>query len=274
MKKVLTIAGSDSGGGAGIQADIKAISARGVFAMTAITALTAQNTLGVQGVYEIDTSFVETQINSVMNDIGADVWKTGMLANKKIVESVAKCARVYKVPIVVDPVMLARGGDPLLDMDAVETYKSQLFPITYILTPNRKEAEYISGKSIQSIEDTKIAAKLIHEMGPQYVLIKGGHIETQEEAIDVLFDGKKFTEFHSKRINTKNTHGTGCTYASAIAAELAKDNNIVQAIYIAKAYMTTAIMKADEMQIGNGNGPTNHFQNIVIPVDLDLVTIL
>jgi hydroxymethylpyrimidine/phosphomethylpyrimidine kinase len=274
MRKVLTIAGSDSGGGAGIQADLKTISARGVFGMSAITALTAQNTLGVQGVYEIDASFVESQINSVMKDIGADIWKTGMLANQKIVESVAKCAKVYKVPIVVDPVMFARGGDLLLKLDAVETYKSELFPLTHILTPNRKEAEYISGKIIQSIQDTKEASKIIHKMGPRYVLIKGGHIETQDEAIDVLYDGNSFKEFHSKRIKTKNTHGTGCTYASAIAAELAKGYNVVQAVQIAKAYITAAIMRADELQIGNGNGPTDHFQKTVVPVDLELVAIL
>jgi len=220
MKKVLTIAGSDSGGGAGIPADLKTFSARGVFGMSAITALTAQNTLGVQGVFEIDPSFVESQINSVMNDIGADVWKTGMLANKQIVEVVAKSAEKYKVPIVVDPVMLAPGGDPLLKLDAVETYKSKLFPLTHILTPNRKEAEYLSGETIETLEDTKKVAKILHKMTPRFILIKGGHIETNNEAVDVLYDGNGFTEFHAKRYDTQNTHGTGCTYASAIAAEL------------------------------------------------------
>lgn len=273
MKKVLTIAGSDSGGGAGIQADLKTFSARGVFGMSAITALTAQNTLGVQGVYEIDATFVESQIDSVMKDIGADMWKTGMLANKHIVETVAKCARKYEVPIVVDPVMLARGGDPLLKLNAVETYKTKLFPLTFILTPNRKEAEFISGELIEDLEDTKQVAKIIHKFGPRNVLIKGGHINTENEAIDVLYDGKEFTEFHSKRINTKNTHGTGCTYASAIAAEIAKGNDVKHAIHIAKAYITAAIMKADELQIGKGHGPTNHFQGISVPVDLSLVSL-
>ncbi len=273
MKKVLTIAGSDSGGGAGIQADLKTFSARGVFGMSAITALTAQNTLGVQGVYEIDPSFVESQINSIMNDIGADVWKTGMLANKQIVEVVAKSARKYKIPIVVDPVMLARGGDPLLKLDAVETYKSKLFPLTHILTPNRKEAEYLSKEIIETLEDTKKVAKQLHKIGPRYVLIKGGHIETENEAVDVLFDGKEFTEFHSKRFKTQNTHGTGCTYASAIAAEIAKGNDVKHAIYIAKSYITAAIMKADELNIGKGHGPTNHMQGMEVPVDLSLVTL-
>ena len=274
MKKVLTIAGSDSGGGAGIQADLKAISARGVYGTSAITALTAQNTLGVQGVYEIDASFVESQINSVMDDINPQVWKTGMLANAEIVKTVAKCAMKYSPSkIVVDPVMLARGGDPLLKLDAIETYKSELFPLTYILTPNRKEAEYISGVTIKSLDDTRKIARIIKEMGPTNVLIKGGHIMTMNKAVDVLFDGKTFTEFHSPRIETPNTHGTGCTYASAIAAELAKGNDVIQAIHIAKAYITNAIMQADLLNIGNGNGPTNHTQGTIVPVNLDLVKV-
>ncbi len=274
MKKVLTIAGSDSGGGAGIQADLKTFSARGVFGMSAITALTAQNTLGVQGVYEIDASFVEAQIDSVMVDIGADVWKTGMLANKGIVETVAKCARKYNVPLVVDPVMLARGGAPLLKLDAVERYITDIFHMTHILTPNRKEAEYISGESIENLEDTRKVAQIIKKMGPRNVLIKGGHIETENEAIDILYDGKEFTEFHTKRIETKNTHGTGCTYASAIAAEIAKGNAIKKAIHIAKAYITKAILQADELKLGKGHGPTNHFQGTIVPVDLDIVTVV
>jgi hydroxymethylpyrimidine/phosphomethylpyrimidine kinase len=272
MKKVLTIAGSDSSGGAGIQADMKTFSARGVFGMSAITALTAQNTLGVQGVYEIDATFVEAQINSVMTDIGADMWKTGMLANQEIVKTVVRCARKYKVPIVVDPVMFARGGDPLLKIDAVETYKTSLFPLTLVLTPNRKETEYLSGVSIENLEDTTKAAKIIHKLGPKYVLIKGGHIETEDEAVDVLYDGNKFTEFHSKRIRTENTHGTGCTYASAIAAEIARGNDVKSAIHIAKAYITKAIMLADDLKLGTGYGPTNHFQSVVVPVDLDIVS--
>ena len=273
MEKVLTIAGSDSGGGAGIQADLKTFSARGVFGTSAITAITAQNTLGVQGVYEIDPTFVESQITSVMDDINPKVWKTGMLANAEIVEIVAKCAKKYNpTHIVVDPVMLARGGDPLLKLDAVETYKMKLFPLTYILTPNRKEAEYISGERINTIEDTKKVAKIIKNLGPMNILIKGGHIETMDEAIDVLYDGNEFTEYHAKRIQTENTHGTGCTYASAIAAEIAKGNDIKKAIHFAKAYITKAIMLADELKLGKGNGPTNHFQGTVIPVDLDLVS--
>lgn len=273
MKKVLTIAGSDSGGGAGIQADLKTFSARGVFGTSAITALTAQNTLGVQGVYEIDASFVESQIDSVMSDINPQVWKTGMLANADIVRTVAKCAKKYSLPkIVVDPVMLARGGDSLLKIDAVETYKTDLFPLTLVLTPNRKEAEYISGETIDNLEDTRKVARRIKEMGPTNVLIKGGHIETMNEAVDILFDGNKFTEFHSPRVETKNTHGTGCTYASAIAAELAKGNNVKKAILIAKAYITEAILQADALKLGRGHGPTNHFQGTVVPVDLGLVT--
>ena len=148
-----------------------------------------------------------------------------------------------------------------------------MFPLTYLLTPNRKEAEYISEESINNLEDTRKVAKILYKMGPRYILVKGGHIDTEDDAVDVLYDGSEFTEFHAKRIETKNTHGTGCTYASAIAAEIAKGNDIEKAIHVAKAYITAAIIKADSLELGNGHGPINHFQGTIVPVDLNLVMI-
>ncbi len=274
MKTVLTIAGSDSGGGAGIQADLKTFTARGVFGMSAITALTAQNTMGVQGVVEIAPSFVKRQIDSVMEDIGADAWKTGMLANSAIIRTVAECAREYSIShLVVDPVMIARGGDPLLQPDAISEYISALFPLAYIVTPNCGEAAALAGIKIINTEKMREAAHIIKGMGSKYVLVKGGHFEGAEFAIDVLYDGAKYTEFHSPRVPTKNTHGTGCTFASAIAAELAKGNDICNAIHIAKAYLTAAILGADQLKVGQGHGPTDHSQGTVVDVNLSLVSI-
>jgi len=274
MKKVLTIAGSDSGGGAGIQADLKTFSARGVFGMSAITALTAQNTVGVQGVLEIDKAFVKQQIDSVMSDIGADAWKTGMLSNSEIIKVISERATYYNIEfLIIDPVMIAKGGDPLLKSEAMDSLISELIPLAYVLTPNRHEAQKLSGVEINNLKDARDAAINIFKMGAKNILIKGGHIMKEGEAIDLLYDGNTFTEFHSERIKTKNTHGTGCTYASAIAAELAKGNNIINAIHTAKAYITAAIKNADKLKIGKGHGPTNHFQDTVVDVNLDLVRI-
>ncbi|MHA1148589.1 MAG: bifunctional hydroxymethylpyrimidine kinase/phosphomethylpyrimidine kinase [Promethearchaeota archaeon] len=274
MKRVLTIAGSDSGGGAGIQADLKAFSARGVFGMSAITALTAQNTLGVDGVYEIPCEFVESQIKSVMEDIGVDAWKIGMLSNSRIIEVVAKLAKAYQVSIIVlDPVMVAKSGDLLLKEEAKNSLIKMLIPVASVITPNIHETTVITGIEITSYDRVKEAAKMIHKMGADNVLIKGGHINFAEDAIDILYDGASFTEFSANRIKTKNTHGTGCTYASAITAELAKGNTIIDAIHIAKAYLTSAIIGADLLQIGNGCGPTNHFQGKIVDVDLELIKV-
>ncbi|MHA2400032.1 MAG: bifunctional hydroxymethylpyrimidine kinase/phosphomethylpyrimidine kinase [Promethearchaeota archaeon] len=274
MKKVLTIAGSDSGGGAGIQADLKTFSARGVFGMSAITALTAQNTLGVQDIFEIDPQFVGVQIDSVMSDIGTDAWKTGMLANAEIIEVVADRARKYRVErLVLDPVMVAKGGDTLLKTEANDALISELVPLAHIITPNHHEAQVISGISIKSVADVRKASELIYNMGVKNVVIKGGHLPDKNKAIDTLYDGKRFVEFHAPRIDTRNTHGTGCTFASAIAAELAKGTNIKKAVHIAKAYLTAAIQKADNLHVGNGHGPTNHSQGIVVDVDLDTVEV-
>jgi len=274
MKKVLTIAGSDSGGGAGIQADLKTFSARGVYGMTAIVALTAQNTMGVQRVYEIDPSFVGEQIDSVMSDIGADTWKTGMLVNTDIIQIVADRARKYNIKLlVIDPVMIAKSGDKLLKPAAIEALISELVPLAYVITPNHHEAQALTNINIENLTDAREAAKEIHNQGAQSVVIKGGHLPEIQNAIDLLYDGSNFTEFHAHRINTKNTHGTGCTFASALAAELAKGKEIKSAVHTAKAYLTAAIQKADGLRIGKGHGPTNHSQGNFVEVDLSLVKV-
>ncbi len=274
MKKVLTIAGSDSSGGAGIQADLKTFSARGVYGMSAITALTAQNTMGVQGILEINKDFVGKQIDSIMSDIGADAWKTGMLANSEIIEVVAERARKYNVELlIIDPVMIAKSGDPLLRDGAKNTLIKKLIPLAYVITPNRHEAQELARLEITNLHEAKDAAIKIFEMGVKNVVIKGGHLSEEGDAIDLLYNGEIFIEFHAKRINTQNTHGTGCTYASAIAAELAKEKSLIEAIHIAKAYLTAAIEKADELQIGKGYGPTNHFQGTMVDVNKNLIKI-
>ncbi|MFW9898067.1 MAG: bifunctional hydroxymethylpyrimidine kinase/phosphomethylpyrimidine kinase [Candidatus Thorarchaeota archaeon] len=274
MKKVLTIAGADSGGGAGIQADLKTFSARGVFGMSAITALTAQNTIGVQSVFEVNPEFVGEQIDSVMTDMGADAWKTGMLSNAKIIQIVSDRASRYNVELlVVDPVMIAKSGDPLLQSEAKNTLISKLVPLAYVITPNLHEAKVLTGINIQKIEEAKETAIKIHEMGAKNVVVKGGHFPDTEESIDILYDGDYFTIFQAPRINTKNTHGTGCTFASAIAAELAKGFDIIRAVHTAKAYITKAIQRADELHIGKGHGPTNHSFGDVVEVDLNIVNV-
>ncbi|MHA2036499.1 MAG: bifunctional hydroxymethylpyrimidine kinase/phosphomethylpyrimidine kinase [Promethearchaeota archaeon] len=274
MKKVLTIAGSDSGGGAGIQADLKTFSARGVYGMSAVTALTAQNTVGVQSIYEIDPRFVGEQIDSVMADIGADAWKTGMLANREIISIVADRARKYNIKLlVIDPVMIAKSGDYLLKPEAVEALVSELVSMSYLITPNHHEAQALTSINIENLTDTREAAQKIHKQGAQNVVIKGGHLPDDQHAIDLLYDGSNFIEFHAPRINTQNTHGTGCTFASAITAELAKGKDIKSAIHIAKAYLTAAIQKADHLRIGKGHGPTNHSQGTSVDVDLSLVEV-
>ncbi|MGQ9598389.1 MAG: bifunctional hydroxymethylpyrimidine kinase/phosphomethylpyrimidine kinase [Anaerolineae bacterium] len=268
MRKALTIAGSDSGGGAGIQADLKTFAARGVYGMSALTAITAQNTIGVQGVFELPASFVGQQIDSVMTDIGADAWKTGMLSNAEIIEVVADRAQRYKMErLVVDPVMVAKSGDPLLRLEAREALIKKLVPQAYVITPNHHEAQVLTGLEIHSISDMRQAAQAIYELGARHVVVKGGHLADPEVAIDVLYDGRSFQEFKAPRIDTPNTHGTGCTFASAIAAELAKGAPIQEAVQIAKAYVTAALRSAANVQIGHGHGPLDHFlgQGITLP---------
>lgn len=260
MKKALTIAGSDSGGGAGIQADLKAFAARGVYGASVLTAITAQNTVGVQGVFELPAEFVGRQIDSVMSDIGADAWKTGMLSNAEIIEMVAGRARHYGVErLVVDPVMVAKSGDPLLRPEARNALIKELVPLAYVITPNHHEAQALTGLDIHSVTDMRRAAKAIHKLGARHVVVKGGHLPEADDAIDMLYDGQNFTELRAPRIKTPNTHGTGCTFASAIAAELAKGQPVPKAVRTAKEYLTAALRAAVNLQIGQGHGPLNHF---------------
>lgn len=257
LPQVLTIAGSDSGGGAGIQADIKALSANGVFAMSVITAITAQNTEEVTDVFELPTSIVAAQIDAVFDDFDVTAVKTGMLSSVAIVEVVAKMLKPQNVAsLVVDPVMISKSGYPLLKPDAVEAVKKQLFPLALLVTPNIHEAQQLSGIEIKSLADARRAAKVIHGLGCKHVLIKGGHL-LAERATDLLFDGRFFNIFKGEFIDTPHTHGTGCTYASAITAHLARGKSLPDAVQTAKNYLTETIRHG--LAIGHGNGPANHF---------------
>ena len=254
MNRILTIAGSDSGGGAGIQADLKAITLLGGYGMGVITALTAQNTVGVQGIYEIPARFVEKQIDSVLSDIGADAIKTGMLMNGEIVEVVSKKIRKYGVKkVVVDPVMVAKSGDLLLRKDAQDILAKMLIPLATVVTPNLLEASVLAGLKVNSLEEMKKAARRIYELGTRYVVVKGGHLKGM--AIDLLYDGKKFMEMEGPRIETKNTHGTGCIFASAIATLLARGDTVPEAVRRAKTFTTMAIQSG--LNLGKGYGPAN-----------------
>jgi hydroxymethylpyrimidine/phosphomethylpyrimidine kinase len=256
--KALTIAGSDSGGGAGIQADLKTFQELGVFGMSALTAVTAQNTLGVQGVYPLSPEAVAQQIESVGTDLGADAVKTGMLFSAEIIEVVASKVKQFGWDrLVVDPVMIAKGGAPLLQEEAVNAMKTYLLPLAMVVTPNIPEAEALTGLTIRTMEDRKEAAKRLHELGVKYVVIKGGHDDDGEETVDVLYDGSEFFYFTSKRIDTKHTHGTGCTFAAAITAELAKGKKVQEAVQTAKSFIQAAIEHT--LGIGHGHGPTNHW---------------
>ena len=254
MKRILTIAGSDSGGGAGIQADLKAITLLGGYGMSVITALTAQNTVGVQGIHEVPSRFVERQIDSVLSDIGADAIKTGMLANQEIIEVVAKKIKQYRVQkVVVDPVMISKSGAYLLRKDAREALIKRVIPLAWVVTPNLMEASVLSGLKVNSLEGMKEAAHHIHRLGAKYVVVKGGHLKGM--AIDLLYDGKILNEMEGPRIESKNTHGTGCTFASAIATLLARGNPVHEAVRKAKIFTTMAIRSG--ISLGKGTGPTN-----------------
>jgi hydroxymethylpyrimidine kinase/phosphomethylpyrimidine kinase len=261
MKRVLTIAGSDSGGGAGIQADLKTITILGGYGMTVITALTAQNTIGVQGVHPVPVAFIGQQLDSVLSDIGADAAKTGMLANAEIVDAVAEGIKRHHVqPLAVDPVMVATSGDPLLSKDAVETLKQTLLPLAHVVTPNLSEACLLCGFPVGDIEEMREAAKRIHAMGPRNVLIKGGH--TEGEAVDLLFDGQSFQTFKARRIDKRTTHGTGCTLSAALATFLSQGLSVADAIGEAKQFTTRAISMG--LEIGSGHGPTNPYAHIMV----------
>ena len=256
IAKALTIAGSDSGGGAGIQADIKTFQELEVFGMSAITAITAQNTLGVQGVFPLSVEAVQQQIESIGEDIGTDALKTGMLFSSEIIQVVAEQIQHFQWRnVVVDPVMIAKGGAALLQREAVEALKKYLLPLATVITPNIPEAELLTGITIKKLADRKRAAQYLWDLGAAYVVIKGGHGE--EELVYLLFDGKEFTEYQSKRIHTKNTHGTGCTFAAAVTAELAKGKSVKEAVQVAKSFIQVAI--ENQIKVGHGHGPTNHW---------------
>lgn len=257
IRKALTIAGSDSGGGAGIQADLKTFQELGVFGTSALTAVTAQNTLGVHGVYSMSVEAIEKQIDAVASDIGVDSLKTGMLFSADIIEAVAsKIKEHHFTNVIVDPVMIAKGGAPLLQEEAMESLKTKLLPLALVVTPNIPEAEAISKRTIKSEEDKKEAAKAIVALGVKNVLIKGGHDEGAL-TYDLLYDGKEFHTFTGKRIDTKDTHGTGCTFSAAMTAEIAKGASVRTAAEIAKQFIQAAI--EDGINIGSGHGPTNHW---------------
>ena len=259
MKHLLTIAGSDSSGGAGIQADLKTFAAHGTFGMSVITAVTAQNTCGVTMVQNIDCDVVKAQIAAVFDDIRVDAVKIGMVSQPDIIKTIAQCLRQYKPEIiVVDPVMISKSGYPLLAPEACETLIAQLLPLATLVTPNLPEAEAIAGMKVESKEAMRPVAEKIIALGAKAVLVKGGHLD--DVADDLLFDGVREAWFTGKRIQTKNTHGTGCTLSSSLAANLAKGMNLTEAVAASKAYVTEAI--AYGLELGSGCGPTHHFVDL------------
>ncbi|XP_062177755.1 thiamine biosynthetic bifunctional enzyme TH1, chloroplastic isoform X2 [Alnus glutinosa] len=255
---VLTVAGSDSGAGAGIQADIKACAARGVYCSTVITAITAQNTVGVQGVNVVPEDFVGEQLKSVLSDMQVDVVKTGMLPSIGIVNVLNQSLREFPVQaLVVDPVMVSTSGDALAGPSILAGFREELFPMADIITPNLKEASaLLGGQQLETVSDMRSAAKLLHDMGPRNVLVKGGDLPDSSDAVDIFFNGQDFYELRSSRIKTRNTHGTGCSLASCIAAELAKGSPMLQAVKVAKRHVETALDYSKDFVIGNGaQGP-------------------
>lgn len=258
VNKALTIAGSDSGGGAGIQADLKTFQELGVFGMSALTAVTAQNTKGVQGVYPLTAEAVSAQIQSIGEDLRPDAVKTGMLFSADIIESVSnEIVRYGWKNVAIDPVMIAKGGASLLQNEAILAMKKHLIPLSLVITPNIPEAEVLTDIRIRSLEDKREAAKKLHHLGAKNVIIKGGHDEAKDIAADLLFDGERFSEFKSSRIQTANTHGTGCTYSAAITAGLADGLTVPEAVDRAKKFIQAAI--ENDLGIGSCHGPTNHW---------------
>ena len=256
LKHLLTIAGSDSSGGAGIQADLKTFAAHGTFGMSVITAVTAQNTCGVTMVQDITPEVVEAQIAAVFDDIRVDAVKIGMLSRPETIRAIAASLRKYQPKIIVlDPVMISKSGYSLLKPEAKENLIKYLIPMAYLVTPNVPEAEEITGIKINSVTDMKLAGEKILELGPKFVLMKGGHLDG--DAVDVLIGENIFHVFKSKRLNRKNTHGTGCTISSAITAHLALGYDIKESVALSKKYITEAIEKSFDM--GHGVGPVHHF---------------
>jgi hydroxymethylpyrimidine/phosphomethylpyrimidine kinase len=259
--RVLTIAGSDSGGGAGIQADLKTISAIGCYGMSVITALTAQNTRGVTGIHAVPPEFAAEQMTAVFADIGADAVKIGMLYSAELIEVVAKQLQAHGANnIVLDPVMVAQSGDKLLQDDAIEAIKKHLMPLADVVTPNIPEAEVLLNRKLQSAEDMQQGAKTLAEYGSQSILIKGGHL-TENDSTDLLYlpGEDRIVMLKGERIETRNNHGTGCTLSSAIASYLARGHEMETALKMAKSYLSHAIQAGAEYTIGQGHGPVHHF---------------
>ncbi len=257
MKRVLTIAGSDSGGGAGLQADLKTFGALGVFGMSAVTSVTAQNTVGVTRVQDVTPEMVAAQIDAVMTDIGADAAKTGMLSNRAIVETVADAVKQHDIPnLVVDPVMVSKSGARLLHDDALEALRRKLLPLAAVVTPNLPEAAILAGCPVDDRRGVEEAARRIHDLGPRFVVIKGGHAEGAL-VVDSLFDGRHFEELRGERIQTTSSHGTGCTLSAAIAVYLALNVPFRQAAARAREYLVGALRSAPGL--GRGAGPLDHF---------------
>lgn len=261
--RAMTIAGSDSGGGAGIQADLKTFFALGAYGTSVLTAVTAQNTVEVAAIAEVPDEVVIAQIDTVAEDIGADAVKTGMLSNRSIIENVADRLEAWGIPwLVVDPVMVSKSGASLLNPNAVSALKKELLPLASIVTPNIPEAEILAGLPIANDDDIREAARRIHALGPRFVIVKGGHREGP--AIDLVFDGSTFLPIEGERIDTRHTHGTGCTYSAAITAFLAWGLPPIEAIQMAKRYLEAALRTATS--IGEGHSPVNHATDLPIEV--------
>lgn len=260
VKKVLTIAGSDACGGAGIQADLKTFQALGVYGGSVITAVTAQNTRGVREVHVVPAEVVASQLDAVLDDIAWDAVKIGMLATAKIARVVAERLRARPdLPVVLDPVMVSKSGHVLLAPDARVVIAQDVLPLALVVTPNAHEASVLSGRPVRTDEDAREAARRLRAMGARHVVVKGGHLaEPAEECVDLLFDGRRYLEFRGRRYATKNLHGTGCAFASAIAAGLARGLEVGQAVEMARAFLDAAISRADAMGVGHGHGPIHH----------------
>lgn len=259
-RRVLTIAGSDSGGGAGIQADLKTIAAHGCYGASVITALTAQNTVGVTAIHAVPTDFVAAQMDAVLGDIGADAVKIGMLFSPELIRAVAQGLRKHQITtIVLDPVMVAQSGDRLLQDEAVSALKSELLPLATVITPNLPEADVLLGRELRTLADIPKAALQLMDLGCANVLIKGGHLATTSDDCLYLGAEKKTVLLPGSRIETRNNHGTGCTLSSAIASNLAQGQGMEAAVRLAKEYISAAIQAGSDYVLGHGHGPVHHF---------------
>jgi hydroxymethylpyrimidine/phosphomethylpyrimidine kinase len=257
LPRVLTIAGSDSGGGAGIQADLKTFHELGVFGMSVLTALTAQNTTGVHGVHVVPADFVQAQLDAVADDIGVDAAKTGMLATADVIKAVADGVRAHGIDrLVVDPVCASKHGDPLLAEEAIDGLRDEMLPLAEVATPNLGEVQVLTGLAVTERAQLRAAAEAVHALGPRWVLVKGGHLQDTTEAVDLLYDGRQAVEISSERLDTVDTHGTGCTLAAAIAAYRARGLEVVEAVRAAKEFVTGAIRHG--LRLGAGIGPVDH----------------